>query len=61
MTARFFDFKSVTLVHIDADAPPWFQFLDRHRTQFEFTDYDHIRRVLLDPLSRTPWHSFDAS
>jgi len=43
------------------DEPPWFQFLDRHRTQFEFADYDHIKRVLLDPLSHTPWYSWDAS
>jgi hypothetical protein len=43
------------------DEPPWFQFLDRHRTQFEFADYDHIKRALLDPLSRTRWYSWDAS
>jgi hypothetical protein len=43
------------------DEPPWFQFLDRHRTQFEFSDYDHIRRALLDPLSHTRWYSWDAS
>jgi hypothetical protein len=43
------------------DEPPWFQFLDRRRTQFEFADYDHIKRALLDPLSRTRWYSWDAS
>jgi hypothetical protein len=43
------------------DEPPWFQFLDRHRTQFEFADYDHIRCALLDALSRTRWHSWDVS
>ena len=43
------------------DEPPWFQFLDRQRTQFEFTDEGHIRRTLLDPLSRTPWYTWDAT
>lgn len=44
------------------DEPPWFQFLDRRRTQFEFRDYDHITAALLNPLSTgTPWYSWDAS
>jgi hypothetical protein len=42
------------------DAPPWFQFLDRARTQFEFRDYDHIKKVLLDPLAMTRWLTWDA-
>jgi hypothetical protein len=44
------------------DDPPWFQFLNRRRTQFEFKDYDHIRNALLEPLARTGiWYSWDAS
>jgi hypothetical protein len=42
------------------DAPPWFQFLDRRRTQFEFRDYDHIKQALLDPLARARWVTWDA-
>src|SRR5262245_55492537 len=30
------------------DEPPWFQFLNPRRTQFEFRDRDHIYSVLLD-------------
>jgi hypothetical protein len=44
------------------DDPPWFQFLNRRRTQFEFKDYGHIQRALLAPLARSgPWQSWDAS
>ena len=44
------------------DEPPWFQFLDRHRTQFEFRDYDHIQNALLVPLARAgAWYTWDAS
>jgi hypothetical protein len=44
------------------DEPPWFQFLDRRRTQFEFKDYDHIQNALLTPLARAgTWQSWDAS
>jgi len=44
------------------DEPPWFQFLDRRRTQFEFIDYDHIKSALLDPLwAAGQWSSWDAS
>lgn len=44
------------------DEPPWFQFLNRRRTQFEFKDYDHIQNALLTPLARAgAWQSWDAS
>jgi len=44
------------------DDPPWFQFLDRQRTQFEFRDYDHIQAALLKPLGAAGnWYSWDAS
>jgi hypothetical protein len=44
------------------DEPPWFQFLNRRRTQFEFKDYDHIQSALLAPLAAAgPWYSWDAS
>jgi hypothetical protein len=44
------------------DSPPWFQFLDRRRTQFEFKDYEHIQRALLEPLTAAGnWYSWDAS
>jgi hypothetical protein len=43
------------------DEPPWFQFLNPRRTQFEFKDYDHIKRALLEPLATaTRWYSWDA-
>lgn len=40
------------------DDPPWFQFLNRRRTQFEFKDYDAIYAELLTPMGRM---TFDAS
>jgi hypothetical protein len=44
------------------DQPPWFQFLNRRRTQFEFKDYDHIQSALLKPLAIAGrWYSWDAS
>ena len=44
------------------DEPPWFQFLNRRRTQFEFKDYDHIQSALLAPLAAAGnWYSWDAS
>lgn len=44
------------------DEPPWFQFLNRRRTQFEFKDYDHIQSALLQPLlAAGKWSSWDAS
>jgi hypothetical protein len=44
------------------DEPPWFQFLNRRRTQFEFKDYDHIQNALLTPLARAgAGLSWDAS
>jgi hypothetical protein len=44
------------------DEPPWFQFLNRRRTQFEFRDYDHIQSALLTPLAAAGnWYSWDAS
>ena len=44
------------------DVPPWFQFLDRARTQFEFRDNEHIQAALLRPLAAAgAWYSWDAS
>ena len=44
------------------DEPPWFQFLNRRRTQLEFKDYDHIQSALLRPLAAAGnWYSWDAS
>ena len=43
------------------DEPPWFQFLNRRRTQFEFTDYEHIQAELRVPLGHVGWSSWDAS
>jgi len=44
------------------DTPPWFQFLDRQRTQFEFRDREHIEGALLRPLAIAGnWYSWDAS
>jgi hypothetical protein len=43
------------------DEPPWFQFLNRRRTQFEFKDYEHIQSALLQPLARSGWLTWDAT
>lgn len=43
------------------DDPPWFQFLDRRRTQFEFKDYDAIKNGLQRPLAAAGWNTWDAS
>jgi hypothetical protein len=43
------------------DDPPWFQFLNKRRTQFEFTDADAIRDELVEPLARFGWQTWDAS
>jgi hypothetical protein len=43
------------------DEPPWFQFLNRRRTQFEFEDYDAISDQLLTPLAKVGWQTWDAS
>lgn len=43
------------------DEPPWFQFLNRRRTQFEFKDYDAFQQELRRPLGRAGWNSWDAS
>ena len=43
------------------DEPPWFQFLNHRRTQFEFTDSDAIADQLLAPLAQAGWQSWDAS
>jgi hypothetical protein len=43
------------------DDPPWFQFLNRRRTQFEFKDYEHIQSALLQPLARSGWRTWDAT
>jgi hypothetical protein len=42
------------------DTPPWFQFLNRRRTQFEFKDYDAFQRELRRPLGQAGWNSWDA-
>jgi hypothetical protein len=42
------------------DDPPWFQFLDRRRTQFEFKDYDALKSDLRVPLTRVNWQTWDA-
>lgn len=39
------------------DTPPWFQFLNRRRTQFEFKDRDALDAQLLKPMARM---TFDA-
>ena len=39
------------------DDPPWFQFLNRRRTQFEFKDRDALDADLLRPMARM---TFDA-
>jgi len=43
------------------DDPPWFQFFDHRRTQFEFGDSDTIRNELVIPLARFGWQTWDAS
>ena len=43
------------------DDPPWFQFLDRRRTQFEFKDYDAIKNDLQRRLAAAGWYTWDAS
>jgi len=54
--------QAVVGLRAAVDDPPWFQFLDRGRTQFEFRDYDHIQGALLNPLSAAgSWYSWDAS
>ena len=42
------------------DEPPWFQFLNRRRTQFEFEDAQTMDSELLGPLSGAGWQTFDA-
>ena len=43
------------------DSPPWFQFLDRRRTQFEFKDGEALRAQLRHPLAAVGWQTWDAS
>jgi hypothetical protein len=43
------------------DDPPWFQFLNHRRTQFEFADADAIRNELVTRLARFGWQTWDAS
>jgi hypothetical protein len=43
------------------DEPPWFQFLNRRRTQFEFRDYEHIQSTLLRPRAKSGWLTWDAT
>ena len=55
-------FQAVVGLRGAVDDPPWFQFLNRRRTQFEFKDYDHIQSALLKPLAAAgPWYTWDAS
>lgn len=42
------------------DTPPWFQFLNRRRTQFDFKNRDRLEKQLLRPLAKFGWQSFDA-
>jgi hypothetical protein len=41
------------------DDPPWCQFLNRRRTQFEFRSREIIENDLLQPLARYGWQTFD--
>ena len=41
------------------DDPPWCQFLNRRRTQFEFQSRDAIEHELLLPLALRGWQTFD--
>jgi hypothetical protein len=43
------------------DDPPWLQFLNSRRTQFEFTEADAIQDELVTPLARMGWQTWDAS
>ena len=55
-------FQRVVGLRAAIDNPPWFQFLNRRRTQFEFKDYEHIQSALLKPLTAAgSWYSWDAS
>ena len=42
------------------DSPPWFQFLNRRRTQFEFKNGHSFETELREPLGKVGWQSFDA-
>jgi len=42
------------------DSPPWFQFLNRRRTQFEFKNGHSFETDLHEPLGKAGWQSFDA-
>jgi len=37
------------------DRPPWFQFINQRRTQFEFKNSQHILKVLVGPVARFRW------
>lgn len=43
------------------DKPPWFQFLNNRRTQFEFKNSQHILQVLVGPVARFRWGISDDS
>ena len=44
------------------DEPPWFQFLNRRRTQFQFKDMDEMNALLMGPLMDADYGgSWDAS
>ena len=62
--ASFYDYDLTEICYIGLrgvlDKPPWFQFLDRSRTQFEFADHLDIYEELLGSLSRAGWRTFDA-
>jgi hypothetical protein len=62
--ASFYDYDLTETCYIGLrgvlDRPPWFQFLNRRRTQFEFAEHLDIYEELLGPLSRAGWRTFDA-
>lgn len=40
--------------------PPWVEFMDERRARFEFKNYEAIYALLLTPLMKAGWHTFDA-
>ena len=55
--------KSLIGMRARLDDPPWFQFTNRRRTQFEFMDLEAMDALLLGPLNATDvgTGSFDCS
>ena len=41
------------------DGPPWVRFMNERHTRFEFKSYDESYALLLGPLGRAGWHTFD--